>query len=492
MENISHLIKSFLLFLLILFVIVLFANWSGYEGDDLNSVLPMLHLDDALMGNLEIYRYDWQPLSYLLGAKIYTIVGDPRAIFFLSAFSIALSLVLICYKCFKLFGTPYYLSLFFILLSPEIIYSGLYYNSSAIAYLFSIAAFVMILSKPNETGSFFIGIALVLSIFLRLDFLLILPCMMATLFILGGGVRPVLIAGSVILLFSIILITFDVVRPNNIIESYFSSNNELQTLSNMGGWDAYTKFMVRTTIFSPIGWIYYAFGLFITFRHMAKNKHVKGLILGLAFLPSLVVLPDLLSVKYLLPSMVILPFFAAFIWKVIADNMDDYRRRQSQKLLILSTCLITVVAIEPIRVSPYLSVSVSNARQIGTHDGQRSWGAYIFQVLRFDHWYDESNQALNGQKIVDALLTGNNKIIIFIGDENYFAEGAAAWRHAQLALEKGGYNGTVVASKVIMFEVGSNRLWITDDQNKLTGIINKSRSNICFYRAKIGLPQCLI
>ena len=223
-ENNNHLIKSFLLFISILSLMVLFANWSGYEGDDLNSVLPMLHLVDALNGNLEIYRYDWQPLSYLLGAKIYTIFGDPRAIFFLSAFSISLSLVFICYKCFKLFGTPYYLSLFFIFLSPEIIYSGLYYNSSAIAYLFSMTAFVMILSKPNEYGSFFIGIALGFSIFLRLDFILILPCMLATLYFFGGGIRPVLIAGSVILLFSIILIAFDVVRINNIIENYQLNN----------------------------------------------------------------------------------------------------------------------------------------------------------------------------------------------------------------------------------------------------------------------------
>ncbi|MBT2187928.1 hypothetical protein [Sphingobium nicotianae] len=58
-----------------------FADRDGYEGDDLNSILPMAHLDAAKQGLLLIYRYGWQPLSYETAAALWRTFGTPDAVF---------------------------------------------------------------------------------------------------------------------------------------------------------------------------------------------------------------------------------------------------------------------------------------------------------------------------------------------------------------------------------------------------------------------------
>src|ERR1700686_2792085 len=82
-------------FLINLIFLSIFADRDGYEGDDLNSILPMLHLQEAKRQDLLIYRYDWQPLSYEIGAVVFKVTQKPFAIFLLAPFAGAVSLVLL-------------------------------------------------------------------------------------------------------------------------------------------------------------------------------------------------------------------------------------------------------------------------------------------------------------------------------------------------------------------------------------------------------------
>lgn len=107
------------------------SDYDGYEGDDINLVMPMLTLAEVHSGWIWAYKYDWQPLSYIFGAGLYTVFGTPAAIFVSSAAAMALATTVIYHLLRTTAGVNPLLALALILTVPEIVFTGLYYNSSS-------------------------------------------------------------------------------------------------------------------------------------------------------------------------------------------------------------------------------------------------------------------------------------------------------------------------------------------------------------------------
>src|SRR6185437_6068829 len=115
-----------------LIFLAIFADRDGYDGDDLNSILPMLHLQEAKRGDLLSYRYHWQPLYYEIGSAAFKLTRTPSTIFLLSPIAGAISLLLLLLIVWRDRSSAFEFtkSLIAILAIPELWYSGLYSNST--------------------------------------------------------------------------------------------------------------------------------------------------------------------------------------------------------------------------------------------------------------------------------------------------------------------------------------------------------------------------
>src|SRR5690242_968429 len=157
-------------FFLINFIfLIIFCDRNGYEGDDLNSIIPMFHLDAAKQGALEIYRYSWQPLSYELGAAIFRATKAPTAIFLLAPIACAVSLTLLLSIIWhnRASAREFTASLVTLLAIPEFWFSGLYYNSSVLGMLFSLGSIIMLRSGPSLWRTLIAGFLLSIAILMR-------------------------------------------------------------------------------------------------------------------------------------------------------------------------------------------------------------------------------------------------------------------------------------------------------------------------------------
>ena len=168
-----------LFFLSSLIFLVLFADRDGYEGDDLNSVLPMLHLQEAKQGALEVYRYHWQPLSYEIGSAVFRLIGKPTAIFLLSPLAGAISLLLLFLVTWRDRSSMpgFAKSLLAILVLPELWFAGLYFNSTVLGLPFALGCLFFLRSSSTSSLCFLSGVLLGIAVLMRLDFILAAPAM---------------------------------------------------------------------------------------------------------------------------------------------------------------------------------------------------------------------------------------------------------------------------------------------------------------------------
>lgn len=457
----------------------------------MNIIIPMLNLDHAVAGDLLIYRYDWQPLSYHLGAVIYQIFGSPAFILFLHTAFITLALSIIIFQFSRKLALPLSISVAILFMTPELFYTAVYFNSSAPAFLLTVLAFCLSFEKPTILKALLIGILCAVSIFLRLDFILILPFIFMFFVVMHKDLQNIIIASLSFLVFAIIILANEHISFAGIIDSYFSSSAEIMEKSGTGGWNRYAKNMTTTVIFSPLGWLFYGAGFYVVAKYIDPDKKNTAILLLLSLLPALIVMPDLLSVKYLMPAFVVLPFFAAFSWKLLADNLTGTHFRIVKIILFIGTALHLIVSIEPMTKMPFINVAISDVREIGTHDGPRTWGAYISQFSKVKHTRRDQDSFEQGKLITEALMNESPGTLYYVGEQSYFSSGAAGWRYAFLMLEMNGFKNEVIEKGIVKFKVGANELWLLDDSTKLDNYIS-AKNDLCIVIADEMTPDCLM
>jgi len=165
-------------FLVNLIFLSVFADRDGYEGDDLNSILPMLHLQEAKQHDLLIYRYDWQPLSYEIGALVFEVTQKPSLIFLLAPFAGAVSLALLLSIIWRRPSISEFVKALVAMMAvPELWFSGLYFNSTILGLPLALSSFALLRSNPRTPFLFLAGILLGTAALMRFDFVLAGPAL---------------------------------------------------------------------------------------------------------------------------------------------------------------------------------------------------------------------------------------------------------------------------------------------------------------------------
>jgi len=448
-------IEALIVFGLAFVVLWLFADRTGYEGDDINSIVPMLNLRDALSGTLEIYRPAWQPLSYELGTVVYSLSGSVDAIFALSQLSIAAGIGIL-YLAVRTLGLS---PLFFVpvlILFPEILYSGLYFNSSALGFPLVCLAVLLAFTGQHRASAAAIGALLSLAVLMRMDYVLIAPVVGAVRIWTRRDLAEVFIGvGAALAVFALAFFA-GLLDPAATLETYEIARDEIIAKANTPGWDDYSKVMVATAVFSPTG---FAFMLIALIWTVLTPRAWGPALIGLICLtPMIFAARNMLTPKYMLPAFALMPVIAALIWVDLSARLSPMLYRGLAALWVGATVFFLGATLEPVREAPYLRIALANTKQIGTHDGARSWGGYLWQIARIP--YTHADRDVVTEILLEEVLAPRDGAVAFVGDQGYFSAGGIAWRNLQLRLAQAGYRGQVIGTEALRFDLPSGPLFL--------------------------------
>ena len=449
-------------FLANLAVLLRFCDLDGYEGDDLNSIVPMFHLAEAKQGLLLIYRYAWQPLSYELGGALFRLTGDPDLLFRLAPLAAATALTLLFWQGWSVRtdrrGAIAALAL--LLTVPEYWHSGLYYNSSILALPFLAAAILLVRAVTGWKALLCAGLLTGTATLMRADFILASPLL--AVFAWHGTKRLsaalVFAAGVLTALATAMLI--GLLEPVQLFQVYMASSAEIAQKANSPGWDFRTKFFVFTLILSPIGWLVFLCGGALFVIKADGPCRVRAATCVLATSPMLFPLKDILSVKYALPLLAFAPVTLMHCLAAIEAALPTQRNVRLPALLLAGSVALLFLSVSHSSRAPFLVPGTVPARSIGTHDGERSYGGYAWTMARVGKAGGKAKDEKAAATLANDFLAHDGPDIVIVGEEGYFHRGGLGWRHLQLSLERAGVHGEVAGPTRIVFVRGSRRLWL--------------------------------
>ena len=109
-----------------------------------------------------------------------------------------------------------------------------------------------------------------------------------------------------------------------------------------------------------------------------------------------------------------------------------------------------------------MQIGTHASRPVGTHDGARSYGGYLWQAVAH-HLAPRSDNQLVADCIKRAFLSSSEPDIVVVGDESDFEHGGIGWRYLQLGLEQIGIHGKVNAPHQVQFELNGRMLTLVSD-----------------------------
>ncbi|WP_380875275.1 hypothetical protein ACFB49_04010 [Sphingomonas sp. DBB INV C78] len=435
---------------------------DGYEGDDLNSIVPMFHLAEAKAGLLLIYRYAWQPLSYELGAAMYRLTGSPDPIFLLAPIAGAISLTLLLWQGWRERPTRHgWLAVFALLLTiPEYWYSGLYYNSSILALPFLAGAVLVVRSTSDAKALFAAGLLAGIAALMRFDFILACPLLAAFTSTHSGRIAPIAVLAAGVVVALIVALATGIVDLSAIFDVYRASSAEIARKAGDPGWDIRAKLFVWTLTFTPFGWLILLVGGALGLWQANGAARRRIALYLLAAVPLLFPLKDMLSVKYALPLLAFAPMVLIRCLAAIEAALPTLWARLVPAALLGGGFLLAFISISLIGRPPFVLPGLMPARTIPTHDGGRSYGGYVWMMRALDAPAARTEAQDHAARLAGLFLGGKGPDIVIIGGENVFDRGGVGWRHLQLKLEGAGIHGDLVGRDQIRFAQGDRHLWL--------------------------------
>jgi hypothetical protein len=449
------------------------ADRNGYEGDDLNSIAAMFQLDAGLRGDIAVYRYPWQPLGYWIGFTVFKLTGSPSAIFLLAPLAGTITLALLVVYMSKAAAQEHGIVLYaaILVLIPELWFSGLYYNTSILAMPLVVLAVLLLYECPSSSLALLAGALAGIAVCIRLDFLLACPMLTVIAWRQNKSIKtPSLVAIATCTVLALAL-AFRLVALEQIMADYRQAHAEMVERAQEYGWNRYTKTWVAMIVLHPAGWFLLMVGGFVAVLNYWRNDRYLTVVYGIAALPLLYPLPNLLSVKYLLPLMVFLPVFLLHSVEQLTALLDKRFQHYVEPCIIAVAIMALVISIEPQSHAPFIRAAITDARQVGTHDGGRSFGAYLLQMLRVDRLVEVNYQQLAAEELLHFMQQQTGPDVVIAGQENYFFNGATGWRHFQLLAERDGMHGEVVDPHLLRFTFGPRHLWVSASLEKDIGRI---------------------
>lgn len=449
-------------FIVNLLFLVSFADRDGYEGDDLNSILPMAHLTAAKHGLLLIYRYAWQPLSYEVGARLWQLFGTPTAVFLSAPVSGAIALTglfaLAWAEAPRRHGA--WIALVALLGVPEFWFSALYYNSTIVGLPFAVGAILLLRWRDGLGAAALAGAAMGIAVLMRLDFILACPLLAMVAWSRARRVvRPIILAGAVMATLAIGM-AIGLIDLPAIVAIQAQTAAEIHAKANSAGWNALFRLRVASIALSPIGWLLLVGGAPLLVARAVRARRWSLLLWPIAALPACYPVLSILSPKYILPLALFLPLLFVHAAGALLDGLAPLRRTRGVQMLGAVALVPVLVSVSLSGYPPFAAPGLFPARPVPTHDGPRGYGGYLWLAIATDGPAAQSPAQIEALRLRDRLRTEPSLIVA--GSENFFDSGGIAWRHLQLRLEREGAHGTLVAPHELRFTSAAHTLLMVD------------------------------
>jgi hypothetical protein len=439
------------------------ADRNGYEGDDMNIICAMFNLDAGLQGAIDVYRYSWQPLGYWIGVAVYKLTGSPTAIFMLAPLAGTISLTLLVAYMSKAasqrHGILCYLAI--LILIPELWFSGLYYNTSIIAMPLVVFAALLLYENPSFAQILLAGVLVGLAVLIRLDFVLACPMFAVILWHQRRSLKLTFLLAFAVCSVLALALVIQLVTLEQVVADYQRAHTEMVERGQSGGWNLYTKAWVTMMALHPAGWLLLIVGGPLTVRQFWRKDPSLTIIYGVAAVLLLYPLPNLLSVKYLLPLMIFLPVFFVHCLEHLSSLLADRYQRFAEIGMVAIAIIALTVSFEPQSHVPFIRVVLSSARQVGTHDGNRSFGAYLIQMFRVDRMVEVNDYQRTAEELLQFMQKSTGPDVLIAGFDSYFLNGSIGWSYFQLLAENANVHGSVVGDHLLFFKFGFRHLWVS-------------------------------
>jgi hypothetical protein len=210
-------------------------------------------------------------------------------------------------------------------------------------------------------------------------------------------------------------------------------------------------------------WVILILGGPIAALRWFQERKITSLVWVAAIAPVCLPLPNLLSVKYAVPLLMFFPAILVACLSSAERAVSAHLRKWPLLISGVATVALLLFSASLYGRAPYLMLGTRPSREVGTHDGTRSYGGYFWQMLAVERGAEATPHQKFAQKVLGELREVNGPDIVVAGDENFFNPGGAGWRDLQLSLEADGIHGSVVAPHTIQFELNGRRLTLIRD-----------------------------
>jgi hypothetical protein len=341
---------------------------------------------------------------------------------------------------------------------PELWLSAIYFNSTILAMPLLAGAILLARGRGQVLAPLVAGILAGLAVMTRLDFILICPLLAMAAWPRGAGLtRPILLAVGVVVTllagFAIGLLDLaEIMRIQAI------ASAEIRDKAHVPGWDMRMKLGVASISLSPVGWLLLAASTPLVMLEAWRERNWRALLWILALLPALYPLFNILSPKYILP---LAPFLLLLFQKGLQlgwAKLGARLQRPALGMILAIGSIPIVLSVSLFGHAPFLGVGLQPSRPVGTHDGKRGYGGYVWQMAAIDDVKKDDHGARAGQFIHD-FIDGSRENILFLGGENYFDQGGVAWRGGQLTLARRGIQAQLIGPHMLRFDLGNGR-WL--------------------------------
>ena len=457
--GLGDLLSRVVIFVVVTFSLIYFCDRDGYEGDDLSVLSAIFQLDAAKHGDLELYRYGWQPLSYEALALVYRAFDTPDAVFLTAPVCAAAALTTLLsalsYQGRRLRSVWIHAAL--LALTPELAYCGLYLNTTVLAMPAVALAIWIIATSATVVGpwrSFAIAALLAVAVLFRFDFLLLIPLIGAFLWVRDRSIGTPLafVAGGATVLAASVL--SGLIRPFELIHTVVD-HHELMNFGQDGfTWTWKDNVKVIAVTMHPIAG---AIGLAGLPGLMADYRRRQGLgalvFVTVASLPLFYPLTSLASVKYLVPLLMFLPFVMLATLERLCASWGQTGVKLLSLGVVAAAAGAWLVSIEPSKKPPFIRATVFEPKQLHTCDGDRTLGAYLVAMSAPSSSEYNPYGWQAAHRIVKALDAGTPHEIWFVGADSSFNSGAVGWRFVRTLLARRGLHGTCIAPGTIQYQL---------------------------------------
>ena len=421
-----------------------FSDRDGYEGDDLSVLSAVYQLDAAKSGDLSFYRYAWQPLAYEVSSWVYQIFDSPDAVFLMApltcAFSIAILLHALSTTSRRLTNPLVHFAL--LVLLPELFYVGMFYNTTVLAMPTAALAVWLLTIKPGTVPLWrpiLIGMLLAVSTLMRFDFLLMCPFFAAWLWIehRSRGEIVALVLGSLAVVG--VAAVFGMVDPMMLLKTLKEHHEEV----NLGitqatyRWTWKNNVKVIAVMMHPLAWLLLLGGGF-GLAHEFGERHGKNMLalLAISLVPMLYPMTTFVSVKYVIPLLMLLPFA---MQRILERGVERATARGLGLVswgTVAAGLLAALVSIEPAKRPPFVRLTGTSPKSIVTHDGARSFGAFAVALKAAGR--DDSGEPgwKAAQILFDSLQSGNGSDLWIVANDSSFNTGRVSWRYLRTILAR--------------------------------------------------------